>query len=78
MYSSDSNLKITISKQGGMEQKRASELQPLTFLATVTLHEVCARFVFHADKPSSPVSGSNSEMTLFEILQLLSAMATMN
>lgn len=46
MYSSDSNLKITISKQGGMEEKRASELQPLTFLATVTLHEVCARFVF--------------------------------
>lgn len=29
-----------------MEQKRAFELQPLTILATVSLHEVCARFVF--------------------------------
>lgn len=36
--------------------------------------------MFCADnvKPSSPVSGRNSEMTLFEITQLLSAMAAMN
>lgn len=30
LCSTDSNLEITISKQGGMEQKRAFELQPLT------------------------------------------------
>lgn len=38
LCSTDSNLEITISKQSGIEQKRAFELQPLTFLATVSLH----------------------------------------
>lgn len=46
LHSTDSNLENTIPKQGGMEQKRAFELRPPTFLATVSLCEVYARFVF--------------------------------
>lgn len=63
-----------------MAEKEVFDLQPLICYCSFMLGGLCWICVFHADnaKPSSPISGSNSETTLFEMLQLLSAMTNMN